>query len=118
MSRTPIITALIAVPLAVAAALPALSSSEDAWAEFRTAVEAECGKLVEAPADSTTAIEVNPFGSESYGAALVTVDYGDAGQDRQVCIFDKQAETAELTAPFTPEGQPTVRDDERPVARP
>lgn len=30
MSRTPIITALIAVPLAVAAALPALSSSEDA----------------------------------------------------------------------------------------
>ena len=100
MSRTPIITALIAVPLAVAAALPALSSSEDVWAEFRTAVEAECGKLVEAPADSTTAIEVNPFGSESYGAALVTVTLKDGSADRMVCVYDKQAKTAELTAPF------------------
>ena len=100
MSRTPIITALIAVPLAVAAALPALSSSEDAWAEFRTAVEAECGKLVEAPADATTAIEVNPFGSESYGAALVTVTLKDGSADRMICVYDKQAKTAELTAPF------------------
>ena len=100
MSRTPIVTALIAVPLAVAAALPALSSSEDAWAEFRTAVEAECGKLVEAPADATTAIEVNPFGSESYGAALVTVTLKDGSADRMICVYDKQAKTAELTAPF------------------
>ena len=100
MSRTPIITALIAAPLAFAAALPALSSSEDAWAEFRTAVETECGKLVEAPADATTAIEVNPFGSESYGAALVTVTLKDGSADRMICVYDKQAKTAELTAPF------------------
>ena len=100
MSRTPIITALIAVPLAVAAALPALSSSEDAWAEFRTAVETECGKLVEAPADATTAIEVNPFGSETYGAALVTVTLKDGSADRMICVYDKQAKTTELTAPF------------------
>ena len=100
MSRTPIITALIAVPLAVAATLPALSPTENAWAEFRTAVEAECGKLVEAPADATTAIEVNPFGSESYGAALVTVTLKDGSADRMICVYDKQAKTAELTAPF------------------
>lgn len=73
---------------------------EDAWAEFRTAVEAECGKLVEAPADATTAIEVNPFGSESYGAALVTVTLKDGSADRMICVYDKQAKTAELTAPF------------------
>lgn len=100
MSRTPIIATLMAAPLAFAAALPALSSSEDAWAEFRSAVEAECGKLVEAPADATTEIEVNPFGSETYGAALVTVTLKDGNADRMICVYDKQAKTAELTAPF------------------
>lgn len=99
MSRT-IIATLMAAPLAFAAALPALSSSEDAWAEFRSAVEAECGKLVEAPADATTEIEVNPFGSETYGAALVTVTLKDGSADRMICVYDKQAKTAELTAPF------------------
>ena len=100
MSRTPIIAALFAAPLAFAAALPALSSSEDAWTEFRSAVETECGKLVEAPADATIEIEVNPFGSETYGAALVTVTLADDSADRMICVYDKQAKTAELTAPF------------------
>ena len=100
MSRTPIIAALIAAPVAIAAALPALSSSEDAWAEFRASVQAECGKLVDAPADASTRIEVNPFGSETYGAALVTVTLADGSADRMICIYDKQAQTAELTAPF------------------
>ena len=100
MSRIPVFAALIAAPLAFAAALPALSSSEDAWTAFRSAVETECGKLVEAPADATTAIDVNPFGSETYGAALVTVTLKDGSADRMICIYDKQAKTAELTAPF------------------
>ena len=89
-----------ALPFAVIAALPAFSSSEDAWAEFRTAVETECGKLIEAPEGATTEIEVNPFGSERFGAAIVTVTLADETADRMVCIYDKQAKTAELTAPF------------------
>ena len=100
MTRTPIIAALIAAPLALAVALPALSSSVDAWAEFRTSVLEECGKLVEAPADATTEIEVNPFGSSTYGAALVTVTLADGTADRMICVYDKQAKTTELTAPF------------------
>lgn len=89
-----------ALPLAVIAALPAFSSSEDAWDEFRAAVEAECGKLVELPEGATTEIEVNPFGSEQFGAAIVTVTLADDTVDRMICIYDKQAKTAELTAPF------------------
>lgn len=100
MPRSPILAALFAAPLAIVAAGPALSSSEEAWAEFRASVEAECGKLVEAPPDASTEIEVNPFGSESYGAALVTVTLADGSADRMICVYDKQARTAELTAPF------------------
>ena len=43
---------------------------------------------------------MNPFGSESYGAALVTVTLKDSSADRMICVYDKQAKTAELTAPF------------------
>lgn len=95
-----ILVPALALPLALGATLPAFSSSEDAWEEFRTAVETECGKLVEAPEGSTTEIEVNPFGSERFGAALVTVTLADATADRTICIYDKQAKTAEMTAPF------------------
>ncbi len=98
MSR--IITTLVAAPVAILAAGAALSSSDEAWAEFRASVQAECGKLVQAPKDATTDIEVNPFGSDSYGAALVTVTLADGTADRMVCIYDKQGKAAELTAPF------------------
>lgn len=100
MPRSPIIAALFAAPLAIAAASPGLSSSEDAWAEFRASVETECGRLVDAPPDARIEIEVNPFGSARYGAALVTVTLPDGSADRMVCIYEKQAKTAELTAPF------------------
>jgi hypothetical protein len=46
-------------------------------------------------------IEVIPFGSPSYGVALVDLVTA-SGTDRMVCIFDKHNRTAELTAPFTP----------------
>ncbi|MTH36240.1 hypothetical protein GL279_16710 [Paracoccus limosus] len=86
--------------IALAAASPALASSDEAWAEFRANVEKACSAL--APAEGETAIEINPFGSEHYGAALLITTLPDGGADRYVCIYDKQAKTAELTAPFTP----------------
>lgn len=89
---------LIAIALAVLPVM-AQASSEDAWDEFRTAVETACRALVDAP-EATVSVEVNPFGSESYGAALVTATHA-GGTDRVICIFDKQAGTAEITAPFT-----------------
>ncbi|UXU73968.1 MULTISPECIES: hypothetical protein [unclassified Paracoccus (in: a-proteobacteria)] len=79
---------------------PVLASGPDEWEKFRTDVETACSAL--APQGGETAIEVNPFGSESYGAALLITSHPDGAADRYVCIYDKARGTAELTAPFTP----------------
>jgi hypothetical protein len=76
---------------------PALASSGDAWDQFRADVGAACLALVQGPGTAT--VEVNPFGSDSYGVALVTLS-SDAGEDRMICVYDKTRKTAELSAPF------------------
>jgi hypothetical protein len=91
--------------LALLAATPAFADSEEAWEAFREEVRAACAALAGTPEGAAVpevTVEVNPFGSQSYGAALVTVAYS-FGTDRRICIFDKTARTAELTEPFTPE---------------
>lgn len=89
---------LIAASVAVLPGV-ALASSEEAWDDFRASVEDACVAAIGAPETASVTIEVNPFGSESYGAALVTVG-NQAGQDRMVCIFDKRTQAVEITAPF------------------
>jgi hypothetical protein len=79
--------------------LPAAADSAGAWEAFRAEVAAACTALV--TQEGTITVDVNPFGSESYGAAIVTVT-ADWGSDRMICIFDKASRAAELTAPFTP----------------
>ncbi|SNR56213.1 hypothetical protein EYF88_11090 [Paracoccus sediminis] len=81
--------------------LPALASasSDAAWEEFRQAIGESCRSLVDSPDRTRIRVEVNPFGSDSFGAALVTVDHDDT-PDRMVCIYSKATGTAELTAPF------------------
>ena len=93
-------SALSAVAATAGFAAPALASSEDAWAAFRADVRTACEALADVPEGATASYAVNPFGSESYGAALVTVTLRDGSADRMVCIYDKQAKTAEMTAPF------------------
>ena len=78
-----------------------LASSDEAWEEFRAEVETACTALVPDEGGETV-IEVNPFGSESYGAALLITTFPDGAADRYVCIYDKEAKTAEATAPFLP----------------
>ncbi|SDD62719.1 hypothetical protein SAMN05421538_10279 [Paracoccus isoporae] len=87
-----------------AAALPvaAHASSPDAWEEFRTQTQERCLSALDAPLREEAEIEVNPFGSESYGVALLTVPLPDEGSERIVCIHDKQDGSVELTAPFDP----------------
>jgi hypothetical protein len=78
------------------ATLPALASSPDAWDAFRQEVAAACiaaaARLIE-----NAAADVDPFGSESYGLALV---HGKAkGSDseiRAICVFDKKTKAVEL----------------------
>lgn len=82
-----------------------LASSGEAWEEFRAEVANACTALVEAPEGAGLEVEVNPFGSERYGAALVTVIHDandETSDDRMICIFDKQTGAVELTAPFDP----------------
>ena len=78
-------------------ASPALGSSEDAWAQFRTDVGAACLALVREP--GTVSVEVNPFGTESHGVAIVTVTT-ETGVDRMVCVYDKITGKAEISASF------------------
>jgi len=79
-------------------AAPAWASDEDAWAVFRAEVKAACVAIAEGP--GTIVVEVNPFGSQSFGAAIVTVTSEGVGTDRMICIYDQLAKVAELTVPF------------------
>lgn len=87
--------------LFVGLASVAQASSGDAWQEFREDVRTAC--LAIAPAADNLLVEVSPFGSESYGAAIV-YQQTEAGMDRYVCIFDKQTQKAEITPAFPSAG--------------
>lgn len=78
-------------------ACPTHAASPDAREDFRQKVQTARAALVQAPGTAT--IEVNPLGSESYGATLVSVATPQA-TDRMICILDKVTGTAELTVPF------------------
>lgn len=92
----------VALPLLLTLALPAHADSPDAWEAFRAGVRAACAAaLADAGWPEADAIEVNPFGSQSYGVALI-----DAGGDRLACIVDKATDTAEVTGAFTPAEAP------------
>jgi hypothetical protein len=91
----------VSAPILAALALyaaPATASSEDAWIAFRAEVEAACMAILEEPGEIV--VEVNPFGSQTYGAAIVTVTSQGMGTDRMICVYDKATKAAELTAPF------------------
>ena len=62
---------LAALVLAVGFAAPASAASDDAWEQFRADVEDACLKAAE-PMFETATATVDPFGSESYGLALVS----------------------------------------------
>lgn len=81
------------------AATPAFAAGEAEWEAFRVEVAAACLALPDAPQNA--AVEVSPFGSVTYGAALVT-SITDGVMERQICIFDKASRAAELAAPFMP----------------
>ena len=85
MQRSIFAVAVLAAPLlGPLLATPALASSDDAWATFRTDVQAACAQITDVPEGASASYAVNPFGSESYGAALVTVTLKDGTADRMV----------------------------------
>ncbi len=89
----------LALPLASA---QALAASDAAWLEFRASVQKSCEKAVAGRLDQVT-VEVDPFGSESYGVALARGVSRDAKAPRViVCIYDKRSKRAEASGEFTP----------------
>lgn len=77
-------------------AAPALASSDDAWAEFAAKVKEKClaasAGMLEKPG-----IAVDPFGTESYGVAVLSgKPKGAAGTVTYLCVMDKKTEAAEI----------------------
>lgn len=73
---------------------PALAASPDAWAAFAETVEQKCRALAESEMEIET-VRVDPFGSETYGLAIVSGRVGEAAVER-ICVMGKQSEEAEL----------------------
>ncbi len=92
----------LAFALAAILTVPSVAqaSSEEAWREFREQVELACRALVDQP--GVVQIAVSPFGSQSYGAALVTVTAPEGTAEAMICVYDKKTQTAELTTGLTP----------------
>lgn len=77
------------------------AASDDAWQEFRADVAAKCLEAARGESGLFTDhsyVTVDPFGSESYGLALVEGPARGAEETaiRSICVYDKQAQTVEL----------------------
>jgi hypothetical protein len=84
------------------ATTPALASSEDAWKAFRENVQTSCAKAVAGRLEDAK-IDVDPFGSESYGVAIARGVSTDAKAPRAiVCIFGKRSKAVETSGELTP----------------
>ena len=82
--------------LLAASSIPALASSDDAWEEFQNDVTSACLTAAE-PSFETARVQVDPFGSESYGLALVTGKARGADVEiASICVFDKQTGAVEI----------------------
>ncbi len=106
MIRSP---ARLAILLLATAAGPVAShaSSPDAWDEFRQEVQQKCAALAEGRIEQPKVV-VDPFGTESYGVAILT---GKAvGADTvvsSICIYDKKTQGAEISGEL-PADQVTI----------
>ncbi|MDK1375625.1 MULTISPECIES: hypothetical protein [unclassified Sinorhizobium] len=87
-----ILSFLAAVSLGTGAAH---ASSGDAWEEFRADVSAKCIAAAESLEDVSAIVD--PFGTESYGVALVSgKPKGGDGNVTQICVYDKRTKAVEL----------------------
>jgi len=88
-----------AICLSLFAVSPSFGSSPDAWEEFRKDVEEKCLDAAEKKKLSATyRAVVDPHGSQSYGFAFVEETNTRWGVSWSLCIYDKRAQTAELTS--------------------
>lgn len=76
------------------------ASSSDAWEELQQDVEKACLRASDGVLE-VKRIQVDPYGSESYGfAVLFGVEAGTSTDRLIVCAYDKASETAEISGAF------------------
>ncbi|WP_157928948.1 hypothetical protein [Pararhizobium haloflavum] len=85
---------------------PALAASPAAWDEFRLSITRECLALASERMIEPE-IRVDPFGSQTYGLAVVSGSE-DGERVERVCVMDKASKVVELGNPIPPlaEGAP------------
>jgi hypothetical protein len=78
---------------------PASASAPDAWQAFRDQVRSACQTQV--PFLEQPVIHVEPFGTEHHGVALISgAEQAGGASEVRVCVYDKQAKTAEVSGPL------------------
>ncbi len=91
----------LTVALSAAAGMGAMqgiaaASSDDAWDAFRKDVSEKCLDAAK-PLFETAAATVDPFGSESYGLAVIKGKaVGTDAEISAICVYDKKAKTVEI----------------------
>ena len=86
----------------------AFGATEAEWAAFRADVEAKCLEAAAPLFETATAI-VDPFGSPSFGLALIQGPARGAAtvQISAICVYDKVTKTVEIGGELPPaEGGP------------
>lgn len=77
------------------------ASSGEAWEEFQQDVERACRAATQGVIDAQV-VQVDPYGSESYGfAVLVGPETGASTLRLVVCAYDKTTKAAEISGTFT-----------------
>ena len=89
---------LMAIALSLVPAVESYGASPEAWEQFRTDVERAC--LALAVSLDEPKIFVNPFGTESYGVAMLIGAEKGGGGETYACVYEKRTKRAELSGPF------------------
>jgi len=96
--RVSLLAFILTVP-----AMPVVASSDDAWEQFRKDVAADC-LAAASPIFGMASARVDPFGSESFGLALVTGTEKSTGEAIAViCVYDKKTKRVEIGGELPPE---------------
>lgn len=85
-------TAIVLIPLSSTL----LASSDDAWDDFAKDVAAKCTALADGRIEQPKVV-VDPFGTESYGVAILTGKaVGADATVSSICVYDKKSQAAEI----------------------
>lgn len=76
------------------------ASSADAWEEFQQDVKTACLNAANSVL-MVGSIQVDPYGSESYGfAVMIGIEPGTPTERIVVCAYDKRSQAAEISSYF------------------